>query len=238
MSAFYSNTIEGMVQFLFKNGWFWFGVVFGTILHEPWQVVKASFLYPFGLKKQFQFYGMNPAAITGEQLRPILLIHGNLHNQSAWISLAKELKKAGIGPVFTLNLPSGNITDRDFALIGAKINQIKRLYQKEITIDLVGHSRGGDLAGEIGDCIWKVGVNFGKVIKIGIPFTKGEIEELKWIHPNFTERVLEITAKHDVLVGKRESFIPRKCRLEVDTGHLGLLYSPVVHAEIINFLSV
>lgn len=236
----YSGFIETMVQNLFKRGWFWFGVVFGTILQEPWEVVKASCVYPFGLKEPFQFYGMNPSSITIEQShkRPILLIHGNLHNQSAWLGLARELKGANLGPVFTLNLPSGTITGRDFALLGEKIDRIKRLYQKEITIDLIGHSRGGDLAGELGDSVSRAGVNFGKVIKIGVPFSKREIEELKWIHPNFTERIFEITAKHDVLVGKRPSYVPSKCHLEVNTGHLGLLYSPAVYAEIINFLRV
>ena len=34
--------------------------------------------------------------------RPILLVHGYIHNQTAWLWLRKQLENAGLGPIYSL----------------------------------------------------------------------------------------------------------------------------------------
>lgn len=74
---------------------------------------------------------------------PILLIHGYMHNSSAWIYLRKRLQKAGLGPIYTINLGSPYHTIEEYAeRVKEKAKIISRQTgQSELII--VGHSMGG-----------------------------------------------------------------------------------------------
>jgi len=196
---------------------------------------------------------MNPTALTDRQLnqRPILLLHGNYHNQSAWLGLAKELRRCDLGPVYTVNLPNGDITDRDYVLIQEKIDQIKAQYGRSVKVDLVGHSRGGYLAGRMAWTLLREDLDqieerkyrrptfsedIGVVIKIGDVFTAGVIQHVQEIDSNFSNRICEITGKYDVLETDL-SLLPPEQNEVVGAGHLGLLSSPQTHRRVIRELS-
>ena len=75
--------------------------------------------------------------------RPIVLVHGYLHNRSAWIYLKWFLQKQGYGPVFDLNLGS------PFSSIQQHAKKLKNVCDEveQITnskdLILIGHSMGG-----------------------------------------------------------------------------------------------
>lgn len=103
-----------------------------------------------GLKEPFRWHGLNPTQLDKNEARKpaILFLHGQGHNQSGVIPLAKKLQKANISPVFTLNLTYNEKKPElhENQLI-QRISEIKELYkkngQKNLQLILVGHSRGG-----------------------------------------------------------------------------------------------
>jgi len=246
ISAVYLRVISALVEFLFKHGWSTTAMVAGTFLTEPLQALKAALLLPLGWKRHFNFYHLNPKNITKEEAekRPILLLHGNFHNQSAWIFFAKKLKGANLGPVYTLNLPSGSFSEEDRKRVNEKIAEIQGQYKKwgkeNIQIDLVGHSRGAALARymALAQDSWhfdKGGTfsflhdralkreEIGKVICIGCPAPA-------W---HSVDYIYEITGEWDVFE-QDPALLPRQ--FKTNAGHLGLLYSPPAQAKVIEWL--
>src|SRR3990167_5939761 len=75
--------------------------------------------------------------------RPILLVHGYLHDRSAWVFLRNELCRKGFGPVYTLNLfhPLRSIRDHA-ALVAKKAAEIAEQTKRD-DLCLIGHSMGG-----------------------------------------------------------------------------------------------
>ncbi len=245
----YKDAIQNFILFLAKHKFIVTSMVLGTLLLEPCESIKAAFMIPAGLKKHFNFYNMNPKTLTREQLnkQPILLIHGNYHNQSAWISLVKKLKAENLGPIYTVNLPSGPITDKDYKAIKEKVDEIKSQYKRynihNIKINVIGHSRGGFLAAQIASTVLGKGKkcsevgseNFGKVIKIGSVLNQSAISSIQEEDLDFCDRVYEITGKYDALV-TGQSLLPASHTKMVNSGHLGLLYSAKTHHHVIQML--
>jgi pimeloyl-ACP methyl ester carboxylesterase len=245
----YANGIRKFVAFLWRHKWIRTAMILGTLLLEPWQALKAAFRNMANWKKEFNFHGMNPKAISPElkNRRPILLIHGNYHNQSAWLSLGKALKGEKLGPVYTVNLPSGLITEKDYAIVDEKIRQIKAQYKtvgvESIKVDLVGHSRGGFIAHRMawttresqGKRVWSVREEIGKVIKIGSVTDEEERTHMKREDPHFANRLFEVTGKYEVL-HDAPSLCPDTHKKEVRAGHLGLLYAPDTHRQVADYL--
>lgn len=246
----YRNVIKELVNFLRKHKFFTTALVFGTLLSEPWQSIKAGFISLVSWKKHFNFYNLNPFILTESQVkkRPILLIHGNYHNQSAWLNLAKKLKESDLGPVYTVNLPSGKVTHKDFEIIERKLEQIKFQYQQKgisnIKVDIVGHSRGSSLAhliawtadkGDRNRYLYK-SETIGKVIKIGSSLEFDEITQIQRIDPQFNNRVYEIVGQHDILVTNPSLFPPDRQKT-IQVGHLELLFSSQMHQTVIQWLS-
>lgn len=233
----YRNVIKNLIVFLRKRGWHATAMIFGTLLIETWQSIKSGCACPLGWKKNFNYHNLNPLTITADQAAkpPTLLIHGNFHNQSAWLHLAKKLNKRNVGPVYTVNLPHGAITDHDYAIISNKIEQIQSHYkqhnQDKIKINVVGHSRGGFVAYKMA---WR-NDRIGKVIKVGSVLDQEEIDRLQ----NAVEirnSIYEITGRHDVLV-RGESLCHPNQLATSNTGHLGLLYCNRTQEQIIQWLS-
>lgn len=241
ISHAYRNVIKRFVKFLEKHDYRVVAMILGTFLIEFWHAIKAGLTSPMSWKRHFNFYQMNPKKLTQEQLKkhPILLIHGNYHNQSAWISLAKKMKSCGLGPVYTVNLPNGVITYRDYEIIQKKIDEIKNHYQQfgidNIKINVIGHSRGGCLAHGIAWIALKNGSEeIGKIIKIGSGLNSSEREHLE--DPAFNARVYEMMGKYDILE-THQSLRSESHVKTIDSGHLGLLYSSQTHQSIIDWLS-
>lgn len=239
----YRKTIESLVLYLTKYC-FRLAAVLGTLLTEPWSAIKAACRFPFNWRNHFNYHDLNPKTLTIEQAKkhPILLIHGDFHNQSAWLTLAKKLKYAGLGPVYTINLPSGEVTQYDYALILQKITEIKAQYSqqgiKKIKVNIVGHSRGGYLAHHSAWSILSSKMSedhFGKIISLGSVLNNAELHSLKEHDSDFENKKFEITAAYDVLE-TAISLLPPQNQMIINTGHLGLLYSNDVHQRIIQLL--
>ncbi len=240
---FYRKLIRKMICFLRERQWKAAAVMFGTMLLEPLHAIKAGFATPLGWRKRFNFYQFNPGSVTSEQAqkRPILLIHGNYHNQSAWLDFAKKLAATnfGLGPIYTINLPSGEITNNDYDCLDEKINSIKGQYchygYGDTKIDIVGHSRGAYLAQMAIKNILGLSNYIGKLIKIGSILDKENFDLIRRQNPVLINHIYEIRGLKDCIeCGK--SLLPQRQRLDVDSGHLGLLYLSKTHEQIIEWL--
>lgn len=75
--------------------------------------------------------------------RPILMIHGYLHDPSAWVYLKRDLANAGFGPVYTLHLTHPFRSIRDYAEIVAKKAKEIAKETGRTDLSLIGHSMGG-----------------------------------------------------------------------------------------------
>lgn len=100
----------------------------------------AISLYPFGfnLKKQLN-------APSGCK-RLTLLVHGFLHNQSAWFFIRRKLERySELGPIFTINLGHPYQSIEDYTRhLSAYLEMICALTgEGGCEINLVGHSMGG-----------------------------------------------------------------------------------------------
>ncbi len=108
-----------------------------SLVFEGFAVVVSFLLRPSG-------YLTDQAVSTGSsEGRPILLVHGYLHDSSAWIFLKRELSKSGFGPIYTLNLAHPFLSIRDYGTQVAK--KAEKIAEERGRGDLVliGHSMGG-----------------------------------------------------------------------------------------------
>lgn len=95
------------------------------------------FLRPFG-------YLANQDKSVGSSVgRPILLVHGYLHDSSAWTYMKQKLASEGFGPIYTLNLIHPFRSIRSYAqFVAKKAEKIAEATGRKDLI-LVGHSMGG-----------------------------------------------------------------------------------------------
>jgi hypothetical protein len=240
----YRKTVQGWIASLKKRKCYITAMVIGTLLLEPGRAIKAMCMGLVNGKRPFNYFRLNPKTLSKIQKEkiPILLIHGNYHNQTAWLSLAKKLRSSLLGPVYTLNLPSGPVTERDFALVEKKIKAIKAQYKKDIKIHLIGHSRGGFVAfrmawtkAQENKRLWIRSKDIGKVIRIGSVSDKKELHAIEEIDPDYRKRLYEITGGADA-IATASSLLPAERNKTFGTGHLGLLYSSKIHRQIIRWL--
>jgi len=215
------------------------GSILGTLLMEPGQAIKSACLWPASWKRDFNFHGMNPKALTKEQAgkRPLLLMHANAHNQSGWMSLGKRLLASDLGPVYTVNLPNGDITHVDDGIIERKIEQIKQQFLdcgvQNIKIDLIGHSRGGEVAYRTA-C--KHPEDIGKVIMMGYVLKLSEFKKIEKADPDLLSQIYEISATHDIFE-PGPTLLRQENQRVVESGHVGLLFSTETHDCIILWLN-
>lgn len=208
--------------------------VIGGVLLEPLSTLRTLLNKVFTWRQTFHSEKLNPLTLNIEQSAkpPILLIHGNLLDQSSWLPLTDRLNKEKLGPIFTVNLPSGHITNKDIQLLENKIAHIQGVYRLSgftpRPIDIIGHSRGGELAKRIA----LSGSPIRKVIKLGSVLTQSEAQSLKQDHPHFQSHVFELLGKYDIFTPKT-SYIQHQT---IDTGHMGLLYSRKAHDQMIKWL--
>lgn len=217
-----------------------------TWIHEPKTNIKAALTFLLGVKKKFNFYNLNPIITESNAVKnPILLLHGNYHNQSAWLSLAKILQKNNIGPVFTVNLHNGPVTEKDQWIVDEKVNSIKQQYyhlgRKDVRIHLVGHSRGALLAflysldqdNNKKNVIQNWREDIGRIIRMGHPTT---IEEKQILATPLLNSLFDIVATRDKIV-TRESSLSDEQKFIINCGHLELLYSKQAHQIVLNLLN-
>lgn len=106
--------------------------------------LRAVQHYPLGLLKAKE--AASSHSITSFNPRPILLLHGVIHNRSAFLTLKKQMRSWGWSNIFTLNYSTrhGSLTGMVEEL-SLKLQQI----QKKTCcnkIDIIAHSLGGLVA--------------------------------------------------------------------------------------------
>jgi len=248
-----ANNIAGLFQ-----------AALGILLIEPHQMLKIGALILPGLQKKIHWFGLNPKKLTPEQSQtyPMLLIHGRCHNQGVWIPLAKAIQKSGLSnPVYTLNLSCNSNVESDILQIEKKLAEIKKQYEdlgvKEVPIDLLGYSAGGDSAYKVGvksqhhlyhetpfrfdipsHCsTWYKRGDIGEILLLGEPTSQRPnqfaSEDLK---NDYERSTFEIWASNDFLV-PFSSALPQTRQTRVETTHLGLPFSTDVHQKVIYFMS-
>ena len=257
IKKYYLLCVKSLVLYLRSFGWKITAAVTASFLGEPICNFMASVCYLLGLVKPFRFYDLNPKEITKEQAekRPIILIHGNYSNPSNWLSFAKELKKHDLGPVYTVYLNSGNLTEKDVTIINRKMDEIRvhySSYGKKPVFDLVGHSRGAEMAFLMGldkKC-WKISdsgkisiskeqysinPSIGKIVRLGLSTSKTWLSHIK---PDLLSKLHEVDGEYDIIREDDEySSLDSKHKLVVSCGHLGVLYTKQAQSQVVNWLT-
>lgn len=110
-----------------------------ALVFEFFSVAACAFLYPAAL------FSSDPKPPFPKGQRPVLFVHGYLHNASAWLYVKARFKHAHIGPLYTINL--GNpLTFKSIEEYADMVRQKVAAIVKETGCDqvaLVGHSMGG-----------------------------------------------------------------------------------------------
>ncbi|HSJ46819.1 MAG TPA: alpha/beta fold hydrolase [Euzebyales bacterium] len=100
--------------------------------------------YPLGLLPPLPFRH-EPAGPTIPR-RPVILLHGWVHNRSAFLLMQRVLRRAGLGPVHTFDYPS---VTSDLSQVARHLAPVVEKVVDHTRADscvLVGHSMGGLVA--------------------------------------------------------------------------------------------
>lgn len=219
-----------------------------AICVEIFALLLVFFLHPFRYLKQ-QKIGLGQ-----KKGRPILLVHGYLHDSSAWMYMRRKLVKEGFGPIYTINLGFPFFSIRTYAeRVAKKAEAIeKETGCKELM--LVGHSMGGLVS------LWYASklaapnkvthlVAIGSplqgtyVAKIGLGADAREMErgsqfvdEIQKVLEKFPGQFYTIASKTDLLIFPYASALRGNQKLFEDIGHVSMLFSPRVAETIANWL--
>ncbi|NGX51246.1 MAG: hypothetical protein K1060chlam2_01111 [Chlamydiae bacterium] len=246
----YKYTISCLVQQLRMWELRWQANVVGALFWEPLKSIQAGISLSEGREREFHHYGMNPLTLTEEQRArpPILALHGKNGTQGTFISMAKAFQKAEVGPLFTLNLHSGELSMEDSLLIDAKIQEIKALYNREVKVDIIGYSRGAEMALYMGlqqgswhikkggyciqDRAWDVmRPDIGRIFRIGSMTLPEEWEKLP---EEYRDKLFEARGSEDILMPEKSLAYHQ---FELYEGHVGLPDSAHLHQWLIHNLS-
>lgn len=190
--------------------------------------------------------------------KAVLLVHGYLNNSNIWMYFGNYLKRAGLGPIYTINLKNPFKSIEEYSKKVKK--RVDELFKEGIKeVDLVGHSMGGLV------CLYfalkfESKVKIKKIVCIGTPFegTKtafygfGKCAKQMRYHSFFTKRL-----KRDVLKDKRftiycvatkldqivipfdSAILEKKENLIVnDLGHASLIFSKRVAKRVALWLKI
>lgn len=191
--------------------------------------------------------------------QPILLVHGYLHDSSAWIYLKRQLKLDGFGPIYMLNLKHPFLPIAEYAKqVERRAIQIE-LETGRSDLVLIGHSMGGLVSSLYATEVAPKG-KVTDVITIGSPLAGTYVakialgpdgrqmergsEFLKHLRNSILSsrgiRFYHMGTKTDELVIPYTSaFIEEKGAKQFmvnDIGHVSLLYSPRVAEKLIAWL--
>lgn len=195
----------------------------------------------------------------GSGKRPILLIHGYMHDSSGWIYLKYRLEKAGFGPIYLLNLGNPFLSLSKYA---EKVVQMTAQINKETQSDsltLIGHSMGGLVSSWYAIHRAPAG-SVDKVITLGTPFD-GTVMAYLGLGPNAKEmrrgsefvrelqkemeqcdqiQFFHVASKTDqIILPCRSALFGKNVERQYcldDIGHMALLFSPRVADQLILWL--
>lgn len=251
----YEKMAHRFLDYLDKKAYYTAHAVFATILFEFIECLKYTGRFLLAYKPHFSFYGLNPKKLTKEQKEydPVILLHGNYANQSTWLSLASKLAKNYKGPVFTINLDNGNYTQRDFDIIETTISNIKQLYNfddpNQVITHIVGFSRGAGLARYMSYDKSQVSVKNGDIYRVEDEYMKYRPDVGRVImigsgsKPPFYDTNSEVADKFRYIHGTKDLLwtdkvqLKNEHRVDVESGHAGLVNHPDTHKAIFSWLN-
>lgn len=178
--------------------------------------------------------------------KPILLVHGYLHNASGWTRMLKRLSGQGIGPIYTINLGHPFLPLTEYAKrVEAKAKEIRRATGRDDLV-LVGHSMGGVVSSLYATKLAKGG-SVTDVFTLGSPLSGSRLASMLGVGPsgremrpeapllaeirssmmaNQTIRFYHAGSSADLLVSADSALSGSGKQLRVtDLGHMGLLTS-------------
>jgi triacylglycerol lipase len=100
--------------------------------------------YPLGLVPPLPFRHDVPEAAVPR--RPVILVHGWVHNRSAFLLMQRALRRGGLGPVHTFEYPS---VTSDLNRVARRLAAVVERAVEHASADscvLIGHSMGGLVA--------------------------------------------------------------------------------------------
>lgn len=189
--------------------------------------------------------------------KPILLVHGYVNNGSVWIFQKMWLKKAGLGPIYTINLGHPFRSIQEYAeKVKTKAEEIA-LETGRSDLILIGHSMGGLVSSLYALTLAKPGT-VTDIITIGSPLEGTPVACIA-LGPNGREmecnsklikqlqdamaknrqiRFHHIATKSDQLVipGHTAVIADNNHFIIEDIGHASLLYSPRVTDKICEWI--
>ena len=237
----YKHIVATSMQFLRSAQWTWTANVVGALLWEPRAAIETGIALQGGKESEFHYFGLNPTQLNEWQKdrTPILALHGKNGNQGMFLKMGEFFEKNQIGPLFTVNLCAGELTEKNREIIDQKITEIQTLYGREIQIDFLGYSLGAEEALYAalvkdsyriheGYCYqtrswekWRPEVN--RIIRIGSMTLE---EEWKHLSDSMKPMVWEIYGGDDIHMPE-PSFACHSVKID-GVGHVGLISSPSV----------
>ena len=224
-----------------------------AVIFEINAVLIAGLLSPFCLYSPIHGpYGKDKGT-------PVLLLNGYLGNGTNCYFQAKELGKAEIGPVYTMNVGSFKSIEKYAQNVAERVNKItQNRAQKEII--LVCHSKGGLVASQYAATLADSNnITVKKIITLGTPFggtpiadAVGVGQDAKEMRKNssYTKELKEkikgctktqfyqIFAKHDIFTTDDSSKLEsaHKEHMFNNLAHLGLIFSGKSTEKIIEWI--
>lgn len=231
--SFYVAKVKVLFAFLHENNWTMTASITAAFLIEPLNALYAGYLQAGLYRRKLE--NLNPIVLTKSQQdhNPLLLIHGDHSNSFIFNDMIKAIaEKYPQRPIYTVDLtsPDGIISEKQHIdELYTKINHIARVYSETPTLDIIGHSSGGDVVGPLAQRMMK-GENIrpGALIKIGSAFDEKAAEEF-----NDYANISEYLARDDVFVGYR-SHLPKNHIFP--TGHIGLVFNNAVINKVLEML--
>lgn len=235
----------------------------GVAIREIGANLVALNLYPLGLTSRH--LPGEPHPKFAENPRPILMVHGVIHNRSAFVPMIREMKDANWKNVFTINYSTlhGSLT----AMVEELAKRVEQICETTHSpqIDIVAHSLGG-IVSRYYMCLGEGRGRVKHLVTLGTPhqgtdtsfllrgFTLGalnsDLRKNSYLISLLNEtslpkgaRLTSIYSKYDWVVWPRGSChvegLPRHSFKNVeieDSSHMSLLYSQKVSELVMDTL--
>lgn len=224
---------------------------------ETAALLLAAILYPLGVVT------FNPKKLPPEAKKVTILVHGFLHNSSAWAYIKYKLKKEpSLGPIFTLNLghPFQSIESYTQKL-SKEIEKIRSMTADgALEVNLVGHSMGGLVCSNYAANLSSSSpIYINKIVTIASPIKGSPLAKLISFLPCGSEMETSSGFLKDLQIKvnrmKSEIFFHIGCEYDLivpnqftafdhinnrfkakSLGHLSCLFSPTVTKSIVQAL--
>ena len=224
-----------------------------SVMSEINAIVKATFLFPHTLVES---YHEPKGDLKG---RPILMVNGYLSFGSTWDYQKHKLIEDGFGPIYTMNVGSGQSIKTYAKEVAVKAKAIsEKTGRKDLT--LLGHSKGGLVSAYYATTLApEDGIQVKDVITVGTPLSGTPLAPLgfgqdAWEmrteslfhrelrqhiadHPEI--RFSQIASETDLVVPKDSALLPERTYRQYvvkDLGHLALVFSSRVATQIATWL--